>query len=743
MGKWTRRAFIGTGIVAGGALVVGVAIRPGNRSATVAPLVGGDNETVVTAWVKIGSDNSVTAIVPHAEMGQGAHSSLAMMLADELDADWSTVRVLEAPAHEEYANHYLAKAFALGEAQIPRALVGTVDGAFLKITQGMDLQITGGSTSVRLTGQHGMRVAGAAAREILLEAAAEAWNVPVTELSAADSAISHAPSQRSAPYAEFAAAAAQLTPPYRPRLKEPAEFTVMGRSLPRLDIPEKVDGSAKFGIDAVLPDMKYAAIKASPVFGGEVANYDEVARVVLDRGHTIINLGSAIAVVADSYWQAQRTLNSLNIDFDSHGLESVEQGDIFTQFGADMDKAIREGEQQTDVRQGDTHIALAGAERVVEAEYRVPYLAHATMEPMNCTAWVHDGVCEAWTSTQNPLGFRAAIAEALGMEKAQVSVTNLYLGGGFGRRSDPDYAIQAARIAAEIDYPVKLIWSREEDTQHDHYRPAVLSRFRGGLDADGRPVAWENQFVDKRDPVEASHIPYAIANQFIHFTDSKTHVPWGPWRSVDHTQHGFFTESFIDELAHAAEADPWEYRRRLLTDHPRELAVLDLAAEKADWRTPLPEGRGRGIALQKSFDSIVAQVVEISVNDGNLSVDRVVCAVDAGFAITPDGLIAQMESGIIYGLTAALYGEITIRRGAVAQSNFHDYKMLRYDESPVIETYIINSGESLGGAGEPGTPAIAPALVNAIFAATGKRIRELPVKNHDLGDSSAEARDTA
>ena len=743
MGKWTRRAFIGTGIVAGGALVVGVAIRPGNRSTRVAPLVGGADETVVTAWVKIGADNSITAIVPHAEMGQGAHSSLAMMLADELDADWNTVRVLEAPAHEEYANHYLAKGFALGEARIPRALVGTVDGAFLKITQGMDLQITGGSTSVRLTGQYGMRVAGAAARAILLEAAAEAWQVPVTELSAANSVIAHSPSERRAPYAEFAAAAARLTPPYGPRLKEPDEFTVMGRSLPRLDIPEKVDGSAKFGIDAALPNMKYAAIKSSPVFGGTVADYDDTALASVAGVHKVVNLGSAVAVVADGYWQAQRALDSLDIRFDSGGLEAVEQGDIFAQFGADMDKAVAAGEQQTDVRQGDTQLALAGAAQVVEAEYRVPYLAHATMEPMNCTAWVHDGVCEAWTSTQNPLGFRAAIAEALGMEKSQVSLTNLYLGGGFGRRSDPDYAVQAALIAAEVDFPVKLIWSREEDTQHDHYRPAVLSRFRGGLDENGWPVTWENQFVDKRDPVEASHIPYDIANQFIHFTDSKTHVPWGPWRSVDHTQHGFFTESFIDELAHAAQADPWEYRRHLLSNSPRELAVLDLAAKKADWHAPMPQGSGRGIALQKSFNSIVAQVVEVSVQQGKLSVDRVVCAVDAGFAITPDGLIAQMESGIIYGLTAALYGEITIRRGAVAQSNFHDYKMLRYDESPIIETYIINSGESLGGAGEPGTPAIAPALVNAIFAATGQRIRDLPLQNHDLGDASAEARDTA
>ena len=743
MGKWTRRAFIGSGLVGGGALVVGVAIRPGNRAGKVTRLVARDGEIVVNAWVKIGTDNTVTAIIPHAEMGQGVHTSLTMMLADEMDADWESVRMLEAPAHEEYANYPLTKGYAIGDTAIPKALTGTVDGAFMKISRFMDLQITGGSTSVRLTGQFGMRVAGAAARQVLLEAAAEQWQVPVSELTAANSRVIHAASDKSASFAELAEAASRITPPAKPALKTADQFKIMGTSRPRFDTPAKVDGTAMFGIDADLPDIKYAALKASPVFGGSVRKYDESSISDMPGVLKVINLGSAVAVIADGYWQAQQAINALTIDFDAGDNISREQGDIFQQFARDMDNAIRQGDEQVDVKTGDVESAFGRAAKTVVAEYRVPYLAHAAMEPMNCTAWLHDGRCDVWTGSQNPLGFRASIADALDLDESKVTVNNLYLGGGFGRRSNPDYAVQAARIAAAVPYPVKLIWSREEDTQQDHYRPAVLSRFKGALDEDGNPTAWVNQFVDKHEPVEASHIPYKIENQFIHYTDSKTHVPWGPWRSVDHTQHGFFTESFIDELSHAAGTDPYEYRRKLLANAPRHRAVLDMAADKAGWGEPLPANHGRGIALQQSFDSIVAEVIEVSINDGKLKIERVVCAVDAGFAINPDGLIAQMESGIIYGLTAALYGDITIRRGAVVQSNFHDYEMLRIDESPQIDTYIINSGESLGGAGEPGTPAVAPALVNAIYAASGIRIRELPVKHHGLGKNNAEAMDIA
>ena len=408
-----------------------------------------------------------------------------------------------------------------------------------------------------------------------------------------------------------------------------------------------------------------------------------------------------------------------------------------------MDAAIANGDEIVDFESGDARTAMASAARTVEAEYRVPYLSHAPMEPMNCTAWVHDDICEIWTGTQNPLGFAAEVADVLDMNLEDVVLHNQYLGGGFGRRAFPDYTIQAARLASEVHFPVQLIWSREEDMRHDHYRQASISRFKAGLDESGKPIAWVNQYVEKHDPKEAPYIPYGIDNQFIHFAESKTHVPWGFWRSVDHSLHAFFTESFIDEVAFASGQDPYRYRHDLLATAPRFQKVLDTAAEKSDWDASLPENWGRGIAIHKSFGTIVAQVVEIEMIDGKVWPRRAICAVDAGFAMHPDGMRAQMESGIVYGLTAALYSDISIRRGAVAQSNFHDYPMLRMNESPDIETHIINSGEKIGGAGEPGTPAIAPALVNAIFNATGKRIRELPVKLHDLTDVDLESKDVA
>ncbi|MCZ6641029.1 MAG: molybdopterin-dependent oxidoreductase [Gammaproteobacteria bacterium] len=731
MGKWTRRAFITTGVVAGGGLVVGVALRIGHRAPGLAPLVTTDGETLVNAWVKVGTDNVVTAIVPHSEMGQGVHTSLAQMLADEMDADWNLVSMLEAPADKGYANYPLGRGFLMPGVDVPEILMPTLDGTFMQIARLMNLQITGGSASVRATGVYGMRVAGAAAREMLLGAAADVWKVPVAELSARKSFIEHAASNRRAPFAEFAEAAASVAPPAKPALKKPQEFQLMGKSLPRFDIPAKVDGSARFGIDAEVPGMKYASILRSPVFGGLLKSLDDGVASAMPGVQAVIELDNAVAVVADGYWQANQALQKVVVEWDAKGNETVSQDQLFARFAAALDGAEESGDWNDDVTMGDVPGAMAAGE-VIEAEYRVPYLAHAPMEPLNATAWLHDDICEVWTSCQNPLGFRGEIAQALDLDDEKVVLHNAYLGGGFGRRAQGDYAVQAALVARAANVPVKLIWNREEDIRQDNYRPAVTSRFKAALNADGAPIAWENAYVDKHEPAEAPHIPYAVANQLIRYVKSPTHVPFGPWRSVDHSQHGFFTESFVDELARAAGKDSFEFRRDLLEVGSRERHVLELAAQKAGWGESVGEGRGRGIALQKSFGTIVAQVVDVTVTEGKVRVDRVVCAVDPGFAVSPDGLIAQMESGIVYGLTAALYGDIQVKNGAVVQSNFHDYQMLRMDEAPVIETHIINSGAAWGGAGEPGTPAIAPALTNAIFNATGTRIRQLPVKNYDL-----------
>jgi isoquinoline 1-oxidoreductase beta subunit len=732
MGKWTRRAFLTTGVLAGGGLIVGVAIRPGHRTPKLAKFMQGDDEILINAWVKILPDNSIKVIVPHAEMGQGVHTALPMMLADEMDANWSMVSMEQAPAHEEYATFHVARQFVL-PSQAPGIVEDTLKGAFLKISQGMSMQITGGSFSVRSTGVLGMRAAGAAARALLIEAAAEAWGVPASEIRTENSYLHHDKTAKSEAYFKFAEAAASKKGAALPDLKSPDQFKLMGSSIKRFDIPAKVDGTATFGIDVDIPGMKYATVRAAPVFGSTVVSIDSKKAEQLPGVIKIVDLGSAVGVVAESYWQAKKAIAQVDVTFSKGDADKIDSNAVFAQFARDMDAAVEHGNEQKDYKVGDARGVLADSDDVFEAEYKVPYLAHATMEPLNCTAWVRDGTIELWSGLQNPLGVRDYIAEEFGYEKNLVKINNVYLGGGFGRRSLDDYPHQAVQLALAIPgVPIKMIWSREEDTQQDFYRPAVMSRFRASLKGNGDPLAWENQFVDKHEPIEAPTIPYAVDNQFIHYTDSPTHVRFGPWRSVDHTQHAFFTESFIDELAHKAGKDPYQYRRDLLQHKPRVLKVLDAAASMANWGRELPQGWSLGIALQYSFNSIVAEVVELDASGRKPKVNKVFCAIDAGFAVNPDGLIAQMESGIIYGLTAALYGEITLREGAVVQSNFHDYKMLRMDETPEIRVEIINSGESLGGGGEPGTPPIAPALTNAIFAATGKRIRELPISKFGM-----------
>lgn len=736
MNKWTRRAFITAGVLAGGTVILGIAIRPGNRASKVAKWIAGKGDTVLNVWLKIGADNTLTVIIPHSEMGQGIHTALSMMAADEMDADWSLVRFVEAPALKEFANYALAKGFLTGGADFPAFLMDTMDGLFLTATKKMNIQLTVGSGSVRFTGMLAMRTAGAAARSMLLQAAADQWKVPIEELKIKNSYISHAASNHSAPFSEIAPLAVNFSPPLKPTLKSESEFTIMGTSPPRFDIPQKVNGSAKYGIDVALPGMKYATMKASPVFGAKVKSFDAAAVQDLPGIIKVINLGDAVAIIADNFWLAKEAIARLPIQFEASANDKVNQSDIYSQYASDMDAALSNNDLKTYFKSGNVEKELSTAGKVVQAEYHIPYLAHAPMEPQNCTAWVHDGKCEIWCGSQNPLGFAGEVSEVLGLEMDQVTVHNQFMGGAFGRRAETDLPRQAALIAKEVNFPVKLLWTREEDMRHDMYREANISRMKAGLNSEGMPIAITHQFLFRHDPPEAPDMYYGIANQLIHYSESKTHVPWGHWRSVDHSMHGFFIESFVDELAHASGQDPYQYRRKLLSHEPRFLKVLDLAAEKGNWGTPLATGRGRGIAVHRAFGTYVAECVEIEISDdGELKVDRVVCAVDPGMAIHPNSFTAQMESGIIYGLTAALKSEITIENGAVAQSNFHNYPMLRIHETPVIDTYIVNSGNRPGGGGEPSTPVIGPALTNAIFSATGIRIRELPIRNHDLSSS--------
>lgn len=728
MGKWTRRAFLSAGALLGGGLIVGVAIRPGHRTPKLAKLVEKDNETLINAWVKILPDNSIKVIVPHAEMGQGVHTVLPMMLADEMDADWNLVSMEQAPAHEEYASSDLVREFALPQ-KAPGIVEDTLKGVFLKLAQSMSLQITGGSFSVRGTGTWGMRVAGAAARQLLLEAAAKEWQVPESEIRTEKSYLLHDKLNLRAPFSAFANAAASQQGETQPTLKKPEEFNIMGKHVERFDIPAKVDGSAEFGVDIELPNMKYACVKATPVFGTTVVNIDSKVAEGMQGVLKVVNLENGVGVIAETYWQAKKALEKISVSFTENSSSQLNSQAIFKQFGKDMDSAIANNNEEIDHKVGDARIVLKQANTVIKAEYKVPYLAHVTMEPINSTAWEHEGKLKLWSGLQNPLGVRNLIADTFDYDEDDVEINNVYLGGGFGRRAMDDYPLQSVKLARALPgVPVKMIWSREEDIQQDFYRPAGISRFQACLNDEGKPLAWENQFVDKHEPIEAPTIPYNIEHQLIHYTNSPTHIRFGPWRSVDHTQHAFFTESFIDELANAADIDPYQYRRELLSHDPRALAVLDKAADMADWGKEMPKGWAQGIAFHRSFNTLVAQVVDLDMSNDELRVAKVFCAADPGFAMSRDGFIAQMESGIIYGLSAALYSEINIRNGAVVESNFHNYKVLRMNESPDIEVHVINSGDSsLGGGGEPGTPPIAPALSNAIFAASGKRIRELPL----------------
>ncbi|NVE93274.1 xanthine dehydrogenase family protein molybdopterin-binding subunit [Altererythrobacter lutimaris] len=734
--KWTRRGFIGAGVLAGGALLIGVGVRSGNPVDKLKPLVaGGAGEELVNSWVKIDADNIVTAIVPHCEMGQGVHSVLAQMLADELDADWNLVRVMQAPTDGSYVVNDTARIF-LAPFTMNAAdwLEPTWDGLFKQISRLGDVMITGGSSSIRSTGQYQMRVAGAAARKMLVGAAADAWGVPASEIVTRNSMLIHEGSGKQAPYAEFAAAAADQPMDQSPKLKDPSEYRLMGKSTPRTDIPPKVNGTAQFGIDAAPEglDLVYAAVRRSPAPGTTTTSVDGAAAESMTGVSQVLDMGDFVAVVADGYWHAQQGLNAVRVDFSEPESAIKSSADQFAVITSALDEAGLEG-GDTAAEKGDAIAAFNSAETKLEAEYRVPYLAHAPMEPINCTAWVRDEngdtKCDIWTSTQVPLMARSAAADALGISKDDVTIHHPYLGGAFGRRLENDYVTMAARIAKEIGQPVKMIWSREEDTQKSNYRPADISRFTGGLDENGKLVSYNNVFTQRLDPAEAS-VPgiYSIPNTLVRQAEAELLLGTAAWRSVDHSQHGFFIESFIDEAAEAAGQDPVAYRLSMLSEASRHAAVLQRVAELSNWNDEREEATGKGVAIVESFGTIVAQVIEVDMSSGAPKLNNIWAVCDAGYVMNPDGFRNQIEGGIVFALTAALYGELDLVDGAVQQSNFHDYRMMRMNEVPSITVDFINSGPvPVGGAGEPGVPPAAPALANAIFAATGERLRELPI----------------
>ena len=717
----SRRSLLAGMSAVGGGLALGFAI-PLEAAAASAPSpaapAGHDSERLeITAWILIQPDNTVTIRIANSEMGQGALTGLAMLVAEELECDWATVRT----------------AFVRPEENLRRReLWGDLS--------------TGASRSIGFN-QLALRQAGAVAREMLIGAAAARWNVPATECIAKASTITHEPSERTVTFGAVAADAAKITPPADIRLKEPGEWKLAGKPTRRLDVRDKITGHTTYAIDVRLPGMLYAAIVQCPIYGGRLKSADESAIARMPGVRKLVRMPDAVAVVADSWWRAKRAVEALPVAWDDCGHATLSSASIAA--------FVREGlvakEAQVGRADGDAAAALARAARRVEAEYTVPFLPHATMEPQNCTAHVRPDVVEVWAPTQDSTTALATAAFAAGVPNEKVVVHRTMLGGGFGRRGViQDFVRQAVLIAKEVDAPVKLVWTREEDVQHDFYRPFGMARLVAGLDTDGMPLALTIRlagpsFVATMMPqvginfVDRSYLSglieemaYEVPNYLLDYVIRPTPVPIGVWRAINYTQNAFYKESFIDEMAHAAGADPYLYRRRLLRNSPKNLAVLDAAAAKAGWGTPPPAGIYRGIAVMEVVGSYCAQVVEVSVERGSVRVHRVVAALDCGHVVNPLSIEMQVQGCVVYALTAALNGEITIDGGVAEQSNFHDCEMLRIADVPHVETVIVPSGGFWGGVGEPPVPPLAPALCNAIFAATGKRVRDLPVKNFDL-----------